>query len=104
MEIRFRICRYTGEIASRPPLPVGLNQELHKLRVTEVHCTGVMLVERTDLPHFLLTQSEVEDVQVLYHALAAHGLGDDHHIPLVQPAQDDGRRCPPSCRAGRQWL
>ena len=48
-----------------------------------------MLVERTDLPHFLLTQSEVEDVQVLYHALAAHGLGDDHHIPLVQPAQDD---------------
>ena len=76
MEIRFRICRYTGEIASRPPLPVSLNKVFHELRIREVHSTGVMLVERSDTLHFLLTQSEVEDIQVLTHTLHVRALGD----------------------------
>ena len=46
-----------------------------------------MLVERTDLPHFLLTQSEVEDIQVLTHTLHVRALGDGHDAPLREPAQ-----------------
>ena len=50
-------------------LPVGFNQVLYELHVVEVHRARVVLVHRGDLGHFGGGEGEVEDVEVLRHAL-----------------------------------
>lgn len=40
--------------------------------------------------HFFPGKREIKDVEILDHTFHAHGLGDHHDIPLVQPAKDDG--------------
>lgn len=40
--------------------------------------------------HFRIRQREVEDMEILRHPFPAHGLGDDHDVALVEPAEDNG--------------
>lgn len=47
------------------------------------------VLERGDLRHLIVGELEVEDVEVLRHALGMHGLRDRHHPALHEPAQDD---------------
>ena len=46
-------------------------------------------VHRGDAGHLVIGQGEVEDVEVLFHALAANRLGDGHDAALDQPAEHD---------------
>ena len=45
-------------------------------------------VQNRHAAHLFVAEREVEDVQVLRHALLAHALGDDYHAALVEPPQD----------------
>ena len=44
-------------------------------------------VERSNLLHVVCVKFEVEEVQVLFHALLVNGLRDDDYVALQQPAQ-----------------
>ena len=44
--------------------------------------------------HLFFRERKVKDVEVLGHPLLVYSLGDDHHIALVQPAEDDLPHCP----------
>ena len=44
--------------------------------------------------HFLFGQCEIKNGKVLYHPFLAYRLGNDHHIALVQPAEDNLTDCP----------
>ena len=50
-------------------LSVVLNKILHKLRVTEIDEARVLLVEGGNLRHIIVGEREVEDVEILRHAL-----------------------------------
>ena len=52
-----------------------------------VHDLAVTQVFGRDLGHFLISQGEVPDVDVLLHPLHMDGLGDDGHVPLGTPAE-----------------
>ena len=54
--------------------------------VEERAATGV---ERGDGDHLVVAQREVEDVEVLFHAIAVRALRDTDHTALQQPAQHD---------------
>ena len=61
---------------------------LDHFRVAVVEEGTLLAVQGCHRLHVLRTQLEVEDGEVLGHALLAHGLGDGHHAALRQPAQD----------------
>ena len=69
-----------------------LREPLHHLGVVVREEAGGLRVERRDLRHLAVREREVKDVQVLLHALAVHGLRDDHHAALEVPPQHDLRR------------
>ena len=62
----------------------------HRREVVFVVDLALFFVERRDRRHFLETQREVENVQVLRHALAPHGLRNHHDAPLIEPAKNHG--------------
>ena len=51
-------------------------------------------VQSGDSLHFLFGQCEIKNRKVLYHPFLAYGFGDNHHIALVQPAEDNLTDCP----------
>ena len=62
-------------------------EHLDKARIVMVHDLAVTQVFGRDLGHFLISQGEVPDVDVLLHPLHMDGLGDDGHVPLGTPAE-----------------
>ena len=60
---------YTANLRIIFQLSVSFNQILYKLRVTEISGACVMLVHLGYLRHLLVTQREVEDVDILRHTL-----------------------------------
>lgn len=60
---------YTANLRIIFQLSVSFNQILYKLRVTEISGACVMLVHRANLSHIVVTQREVEDVDILRHTL-----------------------------------
>ena len=52
----------------------------------------VLAADAVDRQHVVVAEFEVEDVEVLDHALAAVGLGEDDVAGLQVPADDDLRR------------
>ena len=83
--LRNRVDLATGYFCSR--LTVVLNQILYKLRVAEVDGAGVVLVHRGNLSHVLIGKREVEDVEVLRHALLMTRLGNGHDAALGEPTE-----------------
>mgnify|MGYP000284894055 CR=1 FL=1 len=45
-------------------------------------------IQRGDGRHLLITQREVEYIDVLFHSFPMRGLGQRHDVPLHQPAQN----------------
>src|SRR4051794_6635297 len=58
-------------------------------RVAVVEEQGSSGVHGGDPAHLVVGELEAEDVDVLGHALGAHGLRDDDDVALDEPAQDD---------------
>ena len=46
-------------------------------------------IKRGDGIHLFFRKRKIKDVEVLYHPFLAYRLGNDHHIALVQPAEDN---------------
>ena len=63
-------------------LPVILNQILHKLRVTEISGSCIVLVHLSNLSHIIVTQREVKNVDILRHALLMTRLGNSYDASL----------------------
>ena len=68
-------------------LSVVLNQIFHKLRVSEVDGARVVLVHLSYLSHIVIAQREVEDVDVLRHALLMARLGNSYDASLDEPTK-----------------
>ena len=64
-----------------------LNQILHKLRVTKVDGTCVVLIQLGNLRHIFVCQSEVKDVEVLCHTFLVARLGDGYDAALSEPSE-----------------
>ena len=62
--------------------------ELHELRVGAV-VVSLILVERGDLRHLVVCESEVEDVEVILDVSDVFAAGDDNEAHLRMPAQND---------------
>src|SRR3954452_7124535 len=60
-------------------------------RVAVVEEQGSSGVHGGDPAHLVVGELEAEDVDVLGHALGAHGFRDDDDVALDEPAQDDLR-------------
>ena len=65
-------------------LTVCFNQVLYELRVTEISGACVMLVHLGYLCHIIITQREVEDVDILCHALLVARFGNSHNATLSE--------------------
>ena len=63
-------------------LSVILNQVFHEIHVAEIHGACVVLVHRGNLCHIIIGQREVQDVEVLRHAILVGALGDGNDSTL----------------------
>ena len=69
-----------------------LYKPFHHVRVIVREERTLLLIERSNPCHILISKGEIEHIHVLYHALIVGGFRNDHRVSLDMPAKDDLRR------------